>query len=79
VSEYIDATGRRLKSHDMTRDGFTLLAMGFTGPRAMLWKVMYIEAFNIMAAMLQGSSPGETVQTHIRQLRFLESYFPESQ
>ncbi len=32
----------------MTRDGFTLLAMGFTGAKALQWKLRYIEAFNRM-------------------------------
>jgi phage regulator Rha-like protein len=30
----------------MGRDGFTLLAMGFTGDKALWWKLKYIEAFN---------------------------------
>ena len=32
----------------MTRDGFSLLAMGFTGPDAQQWKIKYITAFNAM-------------------------------
>lgn len=32
----------------MNRDGFTLLAMGFTGQKALEWKLKYIEAFNKM-------------------------------
>ncbi|PBL57919.1 phage regulatory protein [Pseudomonas aeruginosa] len=32
----------------MTRDGFTLLCIGFTGKEAMHWKVAYINAFNKM-------------------------------
>lgn len=32
----------------MNRDGFTLLAMGFTGAKADQWKLKYIEAFNKM-------------------------------
>ena len=32
----------------MNRDGFTLLAMGFTGKEAVQWKLKYIEAFNAM-------------------------------
>lgn len=32
----------------LTRDGFTLLAMGFTGEKALQWKLKYIEAFNKM-------------------------------
>ncbi|HAP5408824.1 TPA: Rha family transcriptional regulator, partial [Enterococcus faecalis] len=30
----------------MNRDGFTLLAMGFTGQKALQFKLKYIEAFN---------------------------------
>jgi Rha family phage regulatory protein len=32
----------------MNRDGFTLLAMGFTGKKALGFKLKYIEAFNQM-------------------------------
>lgn len=34
----------------MTRDGFTLLAMGFTGSKALEFKLKYIDAFNKMEA-----------------------------
>lgn len=37
----------------MTRDGFTLLAMGFNGPRALRFKLAYIAAFNAMEAELR--------------------------
>ncbi|MEO5328752.1 MAG: Rha family transcriptional regulator [Magnetococcus sp. THC-1_WYH] len=33
---------------DMTRDGFTLLVMGWTGGKAMQFKIAYLEAFNRM-------------------------------
>ncbi len=36
----------------MTRDGFTLLCMGFTGKEAMHWKIAYINAFNKMEQVL---------------------------
>lgn len=32
----------------LTRDAFSLLAMGFTGKAAILWKLKYIEAFNAL-------------------------------
>jgi Rha family phage regulatory protein len=35
---------------EMNRDGFTLLAMGFTGTKALKWKLRYIEAFNALEA-----------------------------
>jgi Rha family phage regulatory protein len=48
------STGAQQHRHfDMTRDGFTLLAMGFTGTKALRWKIRYIEAFNAMDAELR--------------------------
>jgi Rha family phage regulatory protein len=38
---------------DMTRDGFSLLAMGFTGKKALKWKLLYIGAFNKMESELR--------------------------
>ncbi|MBN9529703.1 MAG: phage regulatory protein/antirepressor Ant [Alphaproteobacteria bacterium] len=38
---------------EMGRDGFTLLAMGFTGSKALAFKLKYIEAFNAMEAELR--------------------------
>lgn len=43
-----DSYGRDQKVYFMNRDGFTLLAMGFTGSDAMQWKLKYIEAFNAL-------------------------------
>lgn len=43
-----DSYGRPQKAYLMNRDGFSLLAMGFTGKEAMEWKVKYIQAFNAM-------------------------------
>ena len=43
-----DSYGRDRKVVYMNRDGFTLLAMGFTGKKALRFKLKYIEAFNQM-------------------------------
>lgn len=40
----------------INRDGFTLLAMGFTGKKALRWKVKYIQAFNQMEEMIKEQS-----------------------
>ena len=37
----------------LTRDGFTLLAMSFTGPEALKWKLAYMTAFNLMEEKLR--------------------------
>ena len=42
-SEYVGENGRKYKEYLVTRDGFSLLAMGFTGEKALKWKLKYIE------------------------------------
>ncbi|MFT0359214.1 Rha family transcriptional regulator [Bacteroides thetaiotaomicron] len=45
-STYTDNSGKENLMYIMNRDGFTLLAMGFTGKKALQFKLDYIEAFN---------------------------------
>ncbi|WP_352403018.1 Rha family transcriptional regulator [Pyramidobacter sp.] len=52
-SEYQDITGRKLPCYLISRDGFMLLIMGFTGKKAEAIKVAYIRAFNAMEAALR--------------------------
>ncbi|EGL9426468.1 peptidase, partial [Salmonella enterica] len=52
VSDYTDASGRKLPCYNITRDGFAFLAMGFTGKRAAQFKEAYINAFNQMEKQL---------------------------
>ena len=53
TSYFNGKTGKLFKSYDMNRSGFVLLAMGFTGSRALRWKIAYLEAFDAMEAMLR--------------------------
>lgn len=53
ASDTPDSYGRPRKTYFMNRDGFTLLAMGFTGKEAMQFKLKYIDAFNQMEAQLK--------------------------
>lgn len=41
------------KEYLLTRDGFSLLVMGFTGKEALQWKLQYIEAFNKMEEQIK--------------------------
>lgn len=41
---------RKDRAYLLTRDGFSLLVMGFTGAAAVRWKIRYIEAFNALEA-----------------------------
>lgn len=43
-----DNRGKQYKMYYMNRDGFSLLAMGFTGKKAIDFKLKFIEAFNKM-------------------------------
>lgn len=54
------SNGQTYRSFDMDRDGFTLLAMGFTGTKALKWKLRYIEAFNAMEAECRRIAQGGT-------------------
>lgn len=51
---YTDGRNRKQDAVIMTRDGFTLLVMGYTGELAMKFKEAYIKQFNAMEAALQG-------------------------
>lgn len=44
--------GQTYPEYEMNRDGFSLLAMGFTGKKALEWKIKYIAAFNQMELAL---------------------------
>ncbi|WP_072540085.1 Rha family transcriptional regulator [Lactiplantibacillus plantarum] len=55
-----DSYGRNRRAFYMNRDGFTLLAMGFTGDKALKFKLKYIEAFNSMEEQVKlPTSPRE--------------------
>lgn len=47
--------GQTYRAFDMTRDGFTLLAMGFTGKQALQFKLQYIAAFNEMEKTIKAT------------------------
>lgn len=51
-SSYVNQQGKTQPMYEMTKDGFTMLAMGYTGPKAMQFKEAYIAAFNKMAEQL---------------------------
>lgn len=51
--DYADSKGEKRPAYLLTRDGFTLLVMGFTGANAVKWKIRYIEAFNALEAAVR--------------------------
>lgn len=70
--EYTDAKGEARPEYLLTRDGFTLLAMGFTGAKALQFKVAYINAFNRMEMLLRGGLSSNALQSIEHRLQALE-------
>jgi Rha family phage regulatory protein len=66
--EYRDSKGEMRPEFLISKDGFCLLAMGFTGADALAWKRMYIKAFNQMAADIAKAAriPAVPVTLHER-------------
>ena len=53
-AEYIASNGKKNPMFYMNRDGFTLLVMGYSGEKAMQFKMAYIRQFNAMEKALIG-------------------------
>lgn len=70
LSEYKDSTGRSLPEYLLTKDGFTILAMGYTGPKAMAFKVAYIKRFNEMEQQLKATVT-TTTRTLLEDAKFI--------
>ena len=52
---YRDSQNKRQPKYLMSKDGFTLLAMGFTGKKAIAFKVAYINRFNDMESFVRAA------------------------
>lgn len=65
-SSYVDESGKENVMYVMNRDGFTLLAMGFTGKKALKFKMDYIAAFNAMECRIEEEGGGSSTIAHSR-------------
>lgn len=75
---YRDSSGKQNKMFYLNRDGFTFIAMGFTGAKADEFKLKYIEAFNQMEQQLQEIYHiSETVLTNNVMKELKENLFHE--
>ena len=54
---YVNKRGQEQPMFYINRDGFSLLVMGFTGDKALQFKLKYIDAFNQMEKQLQQQKP----------------------
>lgn len=53
ASNLKNAPAKLIKAYRMTRDGFTLLVMGWTGEKALQFKLAWLDAFNRMEEQLR--------------------------
>ena len=53
-SSYVNSQNKKMPMYYMTKDGFTLLVMGYNGEKAMEFKEGYIRQFNEMEKLLTG-------------------------
>ena len=53
---YLDKKGEQRKMYYLNRDGFTFIAMGFTGRKVDEFKLKYIDAFNKMEEQIRNQS-----------------------
>lgn len=66
LGSYKDANNQERPEYLLTKDGFTMLAMGYTGVKAMQFKEAYINRFNEMATQLkQGSISNKLKDTKL--------------
>lgn len=66
-SFYVASNGKKNPMFYMTRDGFTLLVMGYTGEKAMRFKLAYIKQFNAMEKALIGKMKEREKGIAVRQ------------
>lgn len=80
-SSYKAGTGKNYKEYLLNRDGFSLLVMGFTGSKALEWKLKYIEAFNKMEKVLKEPqkqlSPMEMMELQFKIIKDHDKKFEE--
>lgn len=86
---FVESTYLNKQKHEqpmfyMNRDGFTLLAMGFTGKKAMQFKLKYIDAFNKMESIVKKENQfampqtfGEALQLAADQQKLIEKNQPK--
>lgn len=73
-SSYLNKQNRKQPCYNLTRDGFSLLVMGFTGQKAYRWKIEFIKAFNLMEAELTRLKAAEqNSQPPLTQIEILQS------
>lgn len=83
ASDYKASNGKTNPMYYMNRDGFTLLAVGFTGKKALQFKISYINAFNSMEEQIKTGyvipgSYAEALKLAAKQAEQIEAMKPKA-
>ncbi|CAJ2232248.1 Rha family transcriptional regulator [Fructilactobacillus sanfranciscensis] len=85
LGTYLSKQNKTLPMYYMNRDGFTLLVVGFTGKKAMDFKLKYIEAFNAMENQIRNyggfqipNNMSEALQLAANQAKEMEEMRPKA-
>lgn len=70
-SSYQNEQNKTQPMYHLTEEGFALLAMGFTGPKALQWKIDFLNAFRAMEAELK-----RRTERRAQALAFVRPYWP---
>ncbi|WP_290372067.1 Rha family transcriptional regulator [uncultured Parasutterella sp.] len=70
ASPLIKGAEIKSKAYRMTRDGFTLLVMGWTGEKALQFKLAWLDAFNKMEAQLRNNRLAVAHQPQSKPYKF---------
>lgn len=73
VTEYNEAANKEVRYFNLTRDGFVLLVMGYTGKTAINLKIRWIQEFNRMEEELRGGHVGNVLVIAARVTELLET------
>ncbi|EIE4159238.1 Rha family transcriptional regulator [Salmonella enterica] len=71
-TDFIDKNGDIQPMFNMTKDGYMLVVMGFTGAAATLIKVRYIQAFNWMAELIRQGREGLEAERNAVMLEYMK-------
>lgn len=79
MEDSFTSRGKQYPEYKLTKDGFTLLAMGFTGVKALQFKIDYINKFNEMESQLKEietvmNNKGELSEEEYTEIKFSTVY-----
>jgi Rha family phage regulatory protein len=75
---YVNSRGREYPMYQMDKDGFTLLVMGYTGQKAIEFKLRYIQAFNEMEEALKNQPALRLPKNNAEMLQVVQNVNEET-